>query len=129
MTTTTEAPFTIMDGHNYMSLKTFRKDGSAVATPVWFAREGDRIYVVTEESSYKVKRIRNNTDAEIAPCDVRGNLLGVDYTPVTARILPVEEEKAADERLNRKYGWQKKLFALVRLIRRGAWVYLEISPR
>lgn len=32
-------------GHKYLSLITFRKSGAAVATPIWFAAGGDRLYL------------------------------------------------------------------------------------
>ena len=34
-----------MDRHSYISLETFRRDGSAVPTPVWHAEMDDKLYV------------------------------------------------------------------------------------
>ena len=36
-----------LDRHRYVSLATFRRDGAEVATPVWFADVGDKLYVVS----------------------------------------------------------------------------------
>jgi len=78
--------FTALNNAQYMSLKTFRKNGDGVPTPVWFAEENDKLYVMTLAHAGKVKRIRNNSTIEIAPCDVRGNINdGIDYTPASAR--------------------------------------------
>ena len=56
----------------YLSLTTFRKTGTPVATPVWVMREADQLYVITGAESGKIKRLRNNTAVLIAACDVRG---------------------------------------------------------
>ena len=53
----------------YLSLTTFKRDGSAVATPVWFVREGDALRVVTDVDAGKAKRIRNSGSVLVAPCD------------------------------------------------------------
>jgi hypothetical protein len=44
-------------GSAYLSLATFRKDGRPVATPVWFAVDGDRILVWSGASEGRVNRI------------------------------------------------------------------------
>ncbi|MGS2613934.1 PPOX class F420-dependent oxidoreductase [Micromonospora sp. LZ34] len=56
----------------YLLLTTFRKDGRAVATPVWAVRDGDALAVWTAANSGKVKRIRRSGEVTVAPCDVRG---------------------------------------------------------
>ena len=47
-------------GQRYLSLATFRKNGVAVYTPIWFAEDGDKLYFMTNSKLGKVKRIRNN---------------------------------------------------------------------
>jgi len=114
-----------------MSLTTFRKSGQAVTTPVWFAQEGDKIYVYTGTSSGKVKRIAHTAKVTVAPCTMSGGLLG-EAVEAKARILQTaEERRRADEVLNRKYGWQKRiLFIWYRLTgeKESETTYLEISP-
>ena len=39
----------------YVSLATFRKNGVAVHTPVWFAEEDDKLYVMTRSDSGKLQ--------------------------------------------------------------------------
>ncbi|MFQ3566053.1 MAG: PPOX class F420-dependent oxidoreductase [Aggregatilineales bacterium] len=121
------SPFRHLAGHRYMSLTTFRKDGTPVPTPVWFAQEGDHLYVVTGAESGKVKRIRRNAQVEVAPCTVRGELLG-ESAEAMARILPEEDAPHADALLNRKYSWQKWAFDLVGRLRGDRRVWLEIMP-
>jgi len=124
--------FSPLDDQNYMSLKTFRKSGDGVPTPVWFVEQGDVLYVTTAGDSGKVKRIRNNGAVEIAPCDARGGLKG-DYFPAQARILDVNAADAAFARrlLNGKYGWQMRLIMLYYRLRgkHDNQVQLEIAPR
>lgn len=95
--------------HRYLSLATFRKNGKKVATPVWFARDGGSLWVFTAGDSGKVKRLRNSSRAEVAPCDVRGGLRG-EWLPATATLV---EDEATEERayraLRAKYGWQMRL--------------------
>src|SRR5437867_2586309 len=61
---------------NYLSLTTFRRDGSAVATPVWFVHDFDRLLVQTDGSSGKVQRLQRNPHAIVAPCTARGRVTG-----------------------------------------------------
>jgi len=49
-------PFSTLEGHRYMRLTTYRRDGEAVSTPVWFAILDDRIHVFTDNESGKVRR-------------------------------------------------------------------------
>ena len=125
----TSNSFLVLKGHEYMSLTTFRKSGQAVPTPVWFVEVDGKLYVYTSRTSGKVKRIRNNPAVTVAPCALNGKLLG-EAVQATARILSPSEEAAAEQALNRKYGWKKRLLNLTaRLQRHGSnRSYLEISP-
>jgi PPOX class probable F420-dependent enzyme len=60
--------FPNLQGHQFMSLITFRKNGEPVSTVVWFAQEADKLYVLTAADAGKVKRIRQNAQVEVAPC-------------------------------------------------------------
>ena len=120
---------TPLDGERYISLETFKKDGTGVKTPVWAAPLDGRLVVVTDGTSYKVKRLRNNPAFKAAPCDVRGNVHGSWYQG-TARILDSEGDKArALDALRRKYGWQiGVLNFFARVGRRlGRRAYLELT--
>lgn len=58
----------------YVRLTTFRRDGTPVATPVWVIGDGDRVLVVTDTATGKVKRIRHTPRVLLAPCDGRGKV-------------------------------------------------------
>lgn len=108
----------------YLSLESYRKDGGAVRTPLWFVEDNGNLYFYTVAHSYKVKRIRNNPRVRVAPCDIRGNLKG-EWAPATARRLDPSETRRADDLLNRKYGLAKRIlnfFAKIRGHERAAFV-------
>ena len=71
----------------YLSLTSFRRDGSGVATPVWFVADNGHLVVETDADSYKVKRIRRDPHVRIAVCDARGRLRG-EAVDADARVLP-----------------------------------------
>ena len=89
-------------GQKYISLGTFRKNGTKVATPVWFGEEGDKLYVMTRSDMGKTKRIRNNPQVTVAPCTIRGKMTGPEFRAL-ARLLPPEEHASARQTVNRKY--------------------------
>ena len=74
-------------GERYFNLETFKKDGTGVKTPVWFAEVDGAFVVFTDGTSYKVKRVRRDAKARIAACDVRGNVHG-PWFDVRAEIMP-----------------------------------------
>ena len=96
-----------IQNQKYVSLKTFRKSGVGVATPVWFGESDGKIYVMTRSDMGKTKRIRNNPKVTVAPCTIRGKVTGPEFA-ATARILPAEEHGPARQAINRKY-WMARL--------------------
>src|ERR1700675_3589840 len=110
-----------LHGQKYISLGTFRKDGTKVATPVWFGEEGDKLYVMTISDMGKTKRIRNNPQVTVAPCTVRGKVTGAEFA-AQARLLPPEEHAQARKAINRKY-----LLARIPLVWWRTDTYIAIS--
>jgi len=122
-----DGAFPSLQGHNFMNLTTFRKTGVPVTSPVWFAEAGGKLYVVTDRSSGKVKRLRNNSAVEVGPSTANGKSLGPSV-PATARLLPEETSQAGYRHLQKKYGWQLRAFELMWRFRRIDHVILEITP-
>jgi PPOX class probable F420-dependent enzyme len=122
-------PITKLNDQAYISLITFRRNGKAVQTPVWFAILNGKLYVVTDGTSAKVKRVRATKKVRVASCTLRGSVTG-DWIDGTGRIL--KEKRHIDHAhaaLEKKYGWQmwlldtfSRLFG--RIARRA---YLELS--
>lgn len=91
----------------YVSLTTYRKNGTPVATPVWAAVEGDVLYIWTRSDSWKVKRLRNNSKVTVTVCDVRGRVAdGAPSAEGTAKLLDEDGTRAARKRLAHKYTWK-----------------------
>jgi uncharacterized protein len=88
----------------YVSLTTFRRDGTPVATPVWHVVDGDELVVISEADAWKVKRIRNNDRVIVTVCDLRGRIKpGAATAEGTARLLDDAGTAAGRKLLARKY--------------------------
>src|ERR671939_226958 len=83
-------------------LATYRRDGTPVGTPVNVAVDGDRAFVRTWDTAWKVKRIRNNPEVEVAPSTVRGKPTGLAIH-AHAKVLSGDESAYAGRALARKY--------------------------
>lgn len=94
----------------YVSLTTFRRDGTPVPTPVWIVRDGDALLVVTGPESGKVRRIRANPAVTLAPCDVRGRVKG-DAVPGRATVLDAAGSERTTRLVRRRYGLLGWLFS------------------
>ncbi|SNY66451.1 PPOX class F420-dependent oxidoreductase [Paractinoplanes atraurantiacus] len=87
-----------------VSLITFKKDGTPVATPVWQVSEGNTLTTVSLADAWKVKRIRNNPRVEVTPCDIRGKVPpGAQTVSGTAVLLPPSETERARRLLAGRY--------------------------
>ncbi len=110
-------------------LTTYRRDGTPVGTPVNIAVEGDHAFVRTWETSWKMKRLHNNPEVEIAPCTVRGKPTG-PAIHARARVLEGAESKYAGKVLARKHpilhGFL--LVPLIHRLRGDKTVHIEPTP-
>lgn len=102
----------------YLLLTTFTKDGKPKPTPIWAAPEGDRLLVITQADSWKVKRIRNTARVTIAPCDRRGKVEG-EAVEATAVILDKSRTADVYDAISRRYGLVGTVFGLVSKLRGG----------
>jgi uncharacterized protein len=106
----------------FVSLTTFKKDGSAVASPMWIGRDGDDLFFWTPVDSWKAKRAKNNPQVTLVPCS-RGGKVREDATPVDA-VAEVITEPATVQRLagviRRKYGFEFVIVTFIeRILARG----------
>ncbi|UMB67485.1 PPOX class F420-dependent oxidoreductase [Mycobacterium paraterrae] len=113
----------------YVLLTTFTKDGRPKPTPIWAANEGDRLLVITQAKSWKVKRIRNTPRVTLAICDMRGNPKS-EPIEATATVLDSSQTGAVYDAIGREYGIVGRLFNLVSKWRGGMAnnVGLELRP-
>ncbi|MGW2342378.1 PPOX class F420-dependent oxidoreductase [Streptomyces sp. NPDC001661] len=104
MTTLDPATRAALERARYVSLTTYRKDGTPRATAVWHAMDGDRLYARSAADAWKVKRLRRDSRAEVAVCDVRGRVApDAVRAPGTGRVLDEAGTKKAGALLRRKY--------------------------
>lgn len=130
------SPFDAFAEQRYLSLETFKRNGEGVRTPVWFAESladssvigGIPLYVYTIGNSGKVKRIRNNPQVRIAPCDMRGNVHG-DWVEATATIVQGDEAAFGMNLINKKYFPWKQILNLMAMLRRHERVVFVLKPR
>jgi hypothetical protein len=117
-----------LSGRKYISLETYRRSGAAVRTPVWFAEADGTLYVYSLAEAGKVKRIRANPRARVAPCDLRGNLSG-EWLDAEARVVNGEEEERGHALLNQKYWPWKSMGDFFSRLRGRRQAILAIHPR
>jgi PPOX class probable F420-dependent enzyme len=121
--------FQQLAGERYVSLVTFRRNGNGVATPIWLAPDGGKLYAVTDGTSAKMKRLRVTDRVQLAACDARGNVSGEWVDGHARRVDDLAVVARASAALGRKYGWQFTLLnAFSRLFGRiGRRAYIEMT--
>jgi uncharacterized protein len=103
----------------YLSVTSFRRDGTGVATPVWFVSDGRRLFAFTDVHSAKVRRIRRDPQVLVASCRVDGKLRS---EPVSARAAVL----TADAELERV---QKLLLARYKISYRIVMLFYRLGRR
>jgi PPOX class probable F420-dependent enzyme len=98
-------PLAVVAAYGYVSLTTFRRSGEPVSTPVWVARDGDELVVITIDDVGKTKRLTHTPRVELRQCDARGAVAeGAPTHHGTARVVRSPAEIAAVRRaIGRKY--------------------------
>lgn len=134
MTARPVPPLDALADERYVSLTTFRRSGAPVSTPVWVARDGDALVVLTPDGTGKVKRLRHDDRVELRPCSRTGRIApGAAATAGRATVLRAPTDAARTAELMRaKYGLEYRAFRVIEpLIRRGRTpprVALRIVP-
>jgi PPOX class probable F420-dependent enzyme len=123
----TDAPTGSMDdfrGRKYCVLVSYRKNGDAIPSPLWFGVGNGKLYVHT--AGVKVKRVERNPNIRIAPSTFRGRPKGAPIEG-TARVLSSGAEADAEHWIAANYGWERR--AYLRLFgQKDVGVYLEVTP-
>jgi PPOX class probable F420-dependent enzyme len=102
----------------YVLLTTFTKDGRPKPTPVWAAPDGDRLLVITQEKSWKVRRIRNTARVTLAVCDMGGHPKS-EAIEATATVLDKAQTGLVYDAVGREYGLIGRVFNLFSKLRGG----------
>ena len=96
----------------YLSLETYKRDSTPIQTPVWFVTENDQLYITTKETTGKVKRLRNNQNARIAVCSMKGDIKS-DWVDVGLEKIPEESDVEKIVKLRKKkYGFSARLISM-----------------
>lgn len=111
---------------NYLNLETYKKNGEAVKTPVWFVLYNGLIYIITKSNTGKVKRIKNNGSVKIIPCNFRGQIHGTWISGI-ARFANPEESKQAFNLRKKKYGI-KAILSNIFTYGKGSLVAIIVEP-
>lgn len=110
----------------YLNLETFRKNGEGVKTPVWFVQDGDGLLVWTQADSGKVKRVRKNGKARVAPSTASGEPLG-EWTDAQARADHSEAAlNHAVKLFKQKYGLMFRAFATMGKLRKAKYTTIKV---
>jgi PPOX class probable F420-dependent enzyme len=110
--------FTDVAGSEYILLTTFTKDGRPKPTAIWAVVDGDRLIAITQEQSWKVKRIRNTPRVTIATCDRSGKPKG-EPVEATAAVLDKSANGATYDAIGKRYGLIGKTFNIFSKLRGG----------
>jgi uncharacterized protein len=122
--------FADVAGSKYIRLTTFTKDGRPKPTAVWGAPDGDKLLVITDDGSWKTKRIRNTPRVTIQRSGGLGQPKGEPVEAV-ARVLPKDQTRKVYDAVVKRYWWHAWWFIPHSLIRGGidkVHIGLEIKP-
>jgi len=95
----------------YINLETYKKDGTSIRTPVWFIIDKDLIYVITRDSTGKVKRLRIKLNVRIVPCSFKGEQKNEWVKGAVEKITGDEADEVIKLR-KKKYGMYARLLGL-----------------
>ncbi|HLZ24992.1 MAG TPA: PPOX class F420-dependent oxidoreductase [Ktedonobacterales bacterium] len=105
-------PLAPLAHERYISLVTYRRTGAEVATPVWFAQVGTTLYVYSDATAGKVKRIHNNQQVRFAACTLRGAVTGPFFDGRARIVTDPREIDIAEAAIGKKYGLTRRLLGL-----------------
>ena len=95
----------------YINLETYKKDGTPIRPPVWFVINNDLFYVITRDSTGKVRRLKNNQDVRIVPCSFKGEPKNGWVKGKAEKIVDETADNIIKLR-KKKYGMSARLIGL-----------------
>lgn len=127
----TGTDFTGFDKSRQILLVTFKRSGEAMPSPINHGGDDGKLYVSSDASTGKVKRIRNNPNVVVVPCSLRGKPQGQPVAGI-ARILPESDHPLAERVI--AANWSPAMRIFERGLDKGSAVagipiaYIEITP-
>ena len=106
---------TALADSRYALLRTYRRDGTPVDTPIWFQLDG-RTLVFRTKVGPKTTRLTANPRVELRVCDHRGRA-PESATAVAGRasLLAGPQAERANAVLHSRYGWQYNVVPLLKI--------------
>jgi uncharacterized protein len=95
------AAFAPVENAKTILLTTYKRDGTAVGTPVSIAFDGDRAFFRSYDKAWKTKRLRRDPRVLIAPATLRGKPTG-PAIQARATLLEGEQARVAARALTRR---------------------------
>ena len=95
----------------YINLETYKRDSTSVKTPVWFVIDKGLVYIITRESTGKVKRLKNNQNVRVAPCSFKGEIKNEWVNGKAQKVTGSEADNVIKLR-KKKYGFAVRLSGL-----------------
>jgi PPOX class probable F420-dependent enzyme len=108
-----------LDSAKYVSFVTYKKDGTAVAAPVWVVPFEGGYAFTTDPGAFKVKRLRNDARATLTACDMRGKIKeGAVVHTGAAVILNEADTQRVEALIRKKYVIGTKMLGLYSLVKK-----------
>jgi uncharacterized protein len=102
----------------YALLRSFRRNGAPVDTPIWFGLDADALLFRTKVGP-KTRRLATRRDVELVACDYRGRVhpgaRAASRVAGRATILSGADAERANRLLHRRYGWQWNIVPLIKV--------------
>ncbi len=117
----------------FVALTTYKRNGEAVASPMWIVRDGEQLLVWTPADAAKVKRVRRDPRVTLIACGRTGKVKhGQPKLAGTAEVITDPASVTRTESLiKRKYGVEFRVVTLIETIAargRRPRVVLRITP-
>lgn len=99
----------------YALLRTYRRDGTPIDTPIWFTLDGNALFFRTKVGP-KTKRLTAHPHVELRPCDHKGRPHeGAPPVKGVAHVLSGAEAEAGNRALHKRYGWQYNVVPMIKI--------------
>ncbi len=106
---------TDLNNARYAMLRSYRRDGTSVDTPIWFDVQASSVVFRTKIGP-KTKRLTARPDVELIACDYRGRIFDGAKTSIgRATILSDAEAATANRELHKRHGWQWNVVPLLKI--------------
>jgi PPOX class probable F420-dependent enzyme len=110
----TDTTLETLSRSQYALLRSFRRDGTAVDTPIWFVLNGPTALFRTKIVP-KTRRLAARPEVELVVCDYQGRITGSTWLNGRATVLGGEDAEQANRALHRRYGWQWNIVPLLKI--------------